>query len=316
MVDVSIIIVSWNVKNLLLACIESILSSPVAINQADSDKSVVEIIVIDSASQDDTVSSLKTLYPQVKVLAQDENIGFTRGNNIGFEIAQGRNIFLLNPDTEIIGDSISQMSDYLDTHPHVGIVGPHTLNSDGTTQSSRRRFPTKTLAFFESTWLQVFAPKSMLEQFYMSQDADNAILDVDWMQGSALMARHEVYEQIGGLDTGYIMYSEEMDWCKRAKDAGWDIVYLGTAQIIHHGGKSSEQIGAQKHIWFQESKLRYYRKHHGVFFASILRLFLISNYLWQIAIEGIKSLIGHKREMRQERIQTYWKVVRSGLKVT
>ena len=83
------------------------------------------------------------------------------------------------------------------------------------------------------------------------------------MQGSALMARRKVYEQISGLDEGYVMYSEEVDWCKRAKNAGWRVVYLGTASIIHHGGKSSEQVVARSHVHFQESKLRYFRKYHG-----------------------------------------------------
>jgi hypothetical protein len=128
------------------------------------------------------------------------------------------------------------------------------------------------------------------------------------------MARREVYTQIGGLDTGFVMYSEEMDWCKRAKDNGWQVVYLGTACIIHHQGQSSEQVGAHKHIWFQQSKIRYFRKHHGATFATVLRLFLVLNYLLQLLIEGAKGLIGHKREMRRERVRAYWQVIRSGLK--
>lgn len=316
MIDASIIIVSWNVQDLLSACIDSIIQSPVAINQADGDKPIVEIIVVDSASSDNTVKMLRENYPQVKLLAQSDNVGFTRGNNIGFESAQGRYLFMLNPDTEIIADAIPQMLNYMDAHDDIGLIGPHTLNTDGTTQSSRRHFPTKALAFFESTWLQAFAPETMMTHFYINDEADDAILDVDWMQGSALMTRHEIYEEIGGLDTDYVMYSEEMDWCKRIRNAGWRAIYLGTAQIIHHAGKSTDQIGAQKHIWFQESKLRYFKKHHGAGFATILRIFLIVNYLWQIGIEGTKAIIGHKRDLRKERVKTYWQVLRSGLKVS
>jgi N-acetylglucosaminyl-diphospho-decaprenol L-rhamnosyltransferase len=314
MIDVSIIIVSWNVAELLTVCLDTILESPIVVNKPHGDMPVVEIIVVDSASSDETVSMLQERYPQVRLLAQNENVGFTCGNNIGLEAAQGRYLFLLNPDTEIVDDVIPQMIDYLDEHSEIGIVGPHTLNTDGSYQSSRRHFPTKTLAFFESTWLQPFAPKSMMDDYYIRNAPDDAILEVDWMQGSALMLRREVYQQIGGLDEGYVMYSEEMDWQKRAKDIGWRVVFLGTAKIIHHGGKSSEQVGAQKHIWFQESKLRYFRKHHGKIFAAILRIFLLKHYLWQIVIESSKSAIGHKREMRQERLRTYWAVLRSGLK--
>jgi GT2 family glycosyltransferase len=155
----------------------------------------------------------------------------------------------------------------------------------------------------------------MLNHYYAADVADDVGSDVDWVQGSALLARREVYTQIGGLDEGYVMYSEEMDWCKRAKAAGWRVVYFGQAEIVHHGGKSSEQVTARKHIHFQESKLRYFRKFHGWLPAQVLRLFLLTNYLWQIGLESLKSMLGHKRSMRQERIQAYWQVVRSGLKV-
>lgn len=309
MVDLSFIIVSWNVAALLKACLESI-------QRARNTPYAIEIIVVDSGSSDATLAMLRQEYPQVKVLAQTENLGFTRCNNIGLAVAQGRYVMLLNPDTEVVDDALARMIAYLDSNPAVGIVGPHTLNTDGTHQSTRRRFPNLALAFFESTWLQPFAPKSLLNRYYVREVEDNATADVDWVQGSALMARREVYAQLGGLDEGYVMYSEEMDWCKRAKNAGWRVVYLGTAKIIHHGGKSTEQATARKHIHFQESKLRYFRKYHGWVTAHLLRAFLFLNYAWQIGLEGIKGLLGHKRSLRQERIRTYWQVMRSGLKVS
>jgi GT2 family glycosyltransferase len=305
--DLSIIIVSWNVADMLAACLDSIFSSL---------HPNIEIIVVDSASSDHTIAMLHERYPQVRLLAQTTNVGFTRGNNLGLEAATGGCVLLLNPDTEVVDDAVVQMVKYLDENPDVGILGPHTLNSDHTTQSTRRRFPTITTAFFESTWLQGIAPKSVLERFYMTDTSDDAILDVDWVQGSALMFRRDVYDQIGGLDEGYIMFSEELDWCKRAKDAGWRVVYLGTVKIIHHGGKSTEQVVARKHIHFQESKLRYFRKYHGRAVAYLLRVFLLVSYLCQIGLETGKSLLGSQRQMRRERIKAYWQVLRSGLKVT
>lgn len=310
MYDLSIIIVSWNVADLLAACLDSICTSLKATTYQ------TEIIVVDSASTDHTLAVLREHYPQVKLLPQAENLGFSRCNNIGLQAAQGRCLLLLNPDTEITGDALAQMIAYMDANPAVGIIGPHTRNTDGTTQSTRRRFPTVPLAFFESTWLQPYAPQSMLDRYYVTDVPDNAVTEVDWVQGSALMARREVYEQIGGLDTGYVMFSEEMDWCKRAKAAGWRVVYVGTASIIHHGGKSTDQVIARRHIHFQESKLRYFRKYHGWGVAYALRLFLLLTYLWQITLEALKSLVGHKRDLRRERIRAYWQVLRSGLKVT
>jgi GT2 family glycosyltransferase len=308
--DLSIIIVSWNVRDLLAACLRSIqarATGPLAL----------EVIVVDSASSDDTPQMVRDQFPEVMLLAQSENVGFTRGNNLGMAAAQGRHLLLLNPDTEVIGDALEQMVAYLDAHPQVGIVGPHTLNTDGSTQSTRRRFPTLATALFESTWLQSLAPRSVLDHYYIADAADDAeAIEVDWVQGSALMARREVRAQIGGLDEGYVMYSEEMDWCRRAKDAGWGVVYLGGAHITHHGGKSSEQVTARRHIYFQQSKLRYFRKYHGALTAQGLRLFLLLNYAVQWALEATKYALGHKRDLRRERMRAYSEVLASGLKVT
>jgi len=313
-VDVSIIIVSWNVADLLAQCLRSLQEARLDPEQNAAGLNV-EIIVVDSASSDGTVTMLQEQFPQVRLLAQPVNVGFSRGNNIGLEAAKGRYLLLLNPDTEVINDAVQQMVAYLDAHSDVGIVGPHTLNSDGTTQSTRRRFPTRALAFFESTWLQPYAPQPMLDSFYITEQDDTSTMEVDWVQGSALIARRAVYEQIGGLDTGYIMYSEELDWCRRAKAAGWRVVYLGSVQIIHHGGKSSDQAGAWKHIYFQQSKLRYYRKYHGRGFATVLRAFLLANYAAQLLLESAKGALGHKRELRHERARIYREVLRSGLKI-
>ncbi len=308
MLDLSIIIVSWNVEALLVACLNSIYNAP--------HKFTFEVIVVDSASSDHTVLRLEKDFPQVRLFAQSENVGYTKGNNIGLAQAQAHYMLLLNPDTEIIGDALGDMISYLVANPTVGIVGPHTLNTDLTTQSSRRLFPTPLTGFFESTWLQPYAPKRLLQAFYVQDAPDNAVLDVDWVQGSALMARRRIYEQIGGLDEGFVMYCEELDWCKRAKSKDWRVVFLGTAQIVHHGGKSSEQIGARKHIHFQESKLRYFHKHHGVIVAFALRVFLLMSYGVQLLIEGAKWAIGHKRELRCERVKAYWQVLKTGLPIT
>ncbi len=308
MIDLSIIIVSWNVADLLKACLHSIYASPLG-------SYMLEVIVVDSASSDASTAMVRSHFPQVKLLEQSDNLGFTRCNNIGLEIALGRYLFLLNPDTEIVDDALAQIIAYMDEHPRVGIIGPHTKNTDGSTQSTRRRFPSLAVGFTESTWLQPFAPKSLLDHFYATDVDDHSVSEVDWVQGSALMARREVYTQIGGLDEGYVMYSEEMDWCKRAKNAGWGVVYYGKASIIHHGGKSSEQVAARKHIHFQTSKLRYFRKFHGWLPAQLLRLFLLISYLWQLGVEALKGLLGHKRALRQERVRAYWQVVRSGLRV-
>ena len=305
MPDLSIIIVSWNVADLLAACLDSIATN--------TDDLAVETIVVDSASCDNTVSRVQSNYPWVKLLPQTENVGFAGGNNIGLEHATGEFLLLLNPDTVIVEDMLSLMVAYLRSNPDVGVLGPHTLNPDGSTQSSRRRFPTVTTAFFESTWLQSYAPTFLLDYYYVNEADDYSTLDVDWVQGHALMTRQVVYAQVGGLDIGYPMYFEETDWCQRIRAANWRVVYFGGAQVIHQGGASSAQAGASKHISYNRSKIRYVGRYHGSLTALLLRGFLLIGFAWQWLLEGSKWLLRHKPALRRKRLQIYSQVLRSRL---
>ena len=133
--------------------------------------------------------------------------------------------------------------------------------------------------------------------------------------GAALFVRRQVYEEIGGLDEGFFMYSEELDWCRRAKDVGWQVVYDAAAEIIHHEGKSSEQVVAARHIRFFSSRVRYTRKYHGDFWAETLRLWLLATFVFQWLREGAKWMAGSERPLRApEDAGEYRKVLRSGLR--
>jgi len=202
---------------------------------------------------------------------------------------------------------------YADAHPDVGVVGPQLLNSDGSVQSSRRRFPTLMTGLFESTWLEPLAPRDVLRRYYVLDQPDDAIQEVDWLFGACFLVRRKVIEQVGALDEGFFMYSEEMDWCRRIRQAGWKVVYLPEAQVIHYGGKSSDQVAAQRHIYFQTSKVRYFRKHHGALTTGVLRVALLAMYAGQLTLEAAKGALGHKRALRRERVRAYWQVLRSGL---
>lgn len=303
--DISIIIVSWNVADDLRACLNSL-------KDAGSGRYAVEVIVVDSASQDETPRILREEYPLVKVVALDENVGFTRGNNVGMAQATGRYLLLLNPDTEVVGDAVAVLADLLERDSTVGITGPHTLNTDGTTQSTRRRFPDRRTAIFETPWLRRFAP-NLIRRFEAAEIADGATADVDSVQGSCMMVRREVYETVGGFDEGFVMYFEELDWCHRAKAAGWRVVYCGGAQIVHHGGRSSDQVSGRKHVHYNRSKVRYFSKVYGRGFGVLLRLVLKLVYAWQWMLEGVKWLLGRQRHLRTERLAAYGQVLRSSL---
>jgi hypothetical protein len=167
----------------------------------------------------------------------------------------------------------------------------------------------------ESTVVQDYWRENRIVRRYtMGDTPDDAIQSVDWLVGACLMVRREAYTQVGGLDEGFFMYSEEMDWCRRIKDAGWQVVYLPTATVLHHEGRSSEQVVAARHIHFQSSKVRYFRKHHGRVQGEFVRWYLLATYAFQVGREGLKWLVGHKRSLRAERVRAYWQVLCSGLK--
>jgi hypothetical protein len=301
---VSVIVLSWNVQALLRACLTSL----------PLNDSSVEVIVVDAASADGTPEMVRVEFPQVTLIARHENLGYSRGNNLGLRVARGRYLLVLNPDTQVLEAALSRMCAFVDAHPEVGVLGPQVVGADGRIQSTRRRFPTLATGFFESTWIQSLAPRSMLERYYARDLSDDAIGDVDWLVGAALMVRREAYQQVGGLDESFFMYSEELDWCRRMKAAGWRVVYFPPARIVHYEGRSSAQVPAATHIRFNTSKVRYFRKYHGAFAAEALRGFLLLNFAVQLGIEWLKGLLGHKRELRTARVEAYWQVLKSRLK--
>jgi N-acetylglucosaminyl-diphospho-decaprenol L-rhamnosyltransferase len=137
---------------------------------------------------------------------------------------------------------------------------------------------------------------------------------VDWLVGAALLVRRTVLDAVGGFDEGYFMYSEELDFCRRVSSAGWQVVYLPAAQVIHYEGKSSEQVVAARHIRFQTSKLRYYHKFHGWQAAEALRLFLLASFAGEWLLETAKWLVGSKRSLRRERMAAYRQLLHTGLR--
>jgi N-acetylglucosaminyl-diphospho-decaprenol L-rhamnosyltransferase len=302
--DLSIIIVSWNVRDLLAACLSSIQGAQI----------MTQVIIVDNASADGSAAMVAAQFPWVRLIANDDNRGFTRGNNQALPLATGRYVLFLNPDTVVLGDALATMVAYLDAHPAVGALGPQLRYGDGSLQSSRRRFPTLMTALFESTPLAWHWQKNpWARRYHMDDRSADVAQPVDWVVGAALLARREVLDQIGGFDEGFFMYSEELDWCRRAVSAGWQIVYLPTAQIIHYEGRSSEQVVAARHIRFQTSKVRYFRKHHGAAAAALLRAFILAAFAVEWLIEGAKWLLGSRRVLRGQRMAAYAQLLRSRL---
>jgi len=309
--DLSIVIISWNVRELLRRCLDSIQES---LKGEKGKGLLVETIVFDNGSADGSADMVREDFPWVHLMESEVNLGFTKGNNLAIGQSEGRYILLLNPDTEVVGDALGTMVAYMESHPRVGALGPQLLNPDGTTQSSRRRFPTLATAFLESTVLQPwFQGSRILKRYYLLDRLDEEIQPVDWVVGAAILIRREALHQVGPLDEEFFMYSEELEWCYRLKAQGWEVVYLPTAQVVHQEGRSSGQVLPARHIHFQRSKVLFFKKYYG-WRGEVLRWFILSTYLYLLVLEGLKWLVGHKRPLRRERVAAYWQLLRSGLK--
>ena len=291
--DVSLIIVSYNTADLLDNCLCSIFKQTCC---------EFEVIVVDNASIDESVHMIKTKYPEVTVIANENNVGFAKANNQAFEITRGRHVLVLNPDTEIIGNAIEVMSIYMDKNPDVAALGVQIMNPDGERQYSCHHFPTLWNHIINYSQLRCWFPKTtwagMTDMTYWDYDE---IREVDWISGSCMMIRTQALNQIGYLDETFFMYKEEVDWCYRAKKKGWKIVFTPEAKIIHYHGMSSISIKESKKIsnniseYYFFSQYYYFQKHYGKIYALAIRgvdlLYGLFFYAWNIPRKSEKRRI-------------------------
>jgi N-acetylglucosaminyl-diphospho-decaprenol L-rhamnosyltransferase len=311
----TVIIVSWNVKDLLRDCLQ-------ALREGAPDGDSMLVFVVDNASSDGTPAMLAAEFPDIRLILNPANRGFSGGNNDGLAAARaalGKDksdafALLLNPDTVVKHGALAALMAFARERPDAGVIGPRLIYGDGSPQSSRRRFPTLATGIFESTWLQPVAPPKVLDRFFMRDAAEDRACDVDWVVGAAMLARWTAIDQVGGFDEDrFFMYSEETDWCKRMKDRGWAVVWYPGATIIHYEARSSDKVSALRTLRFNTSRVRYFAKHHGRLAAAVLRAVLMAGFEAQLVLEAGKWLLGHKRALRAERIKAYVQVIRSGL---
>ncbi|NWJ44504.1 MAG: glycosyltransferase [Chloroflexi bacterium] len=300
MIDLSVVIVSYNVATLLEDCLNSLYTDvPEGIS--------LEVVVVDNASHDGSVELVKQKFPQVFVIPNSENYGFPVACNQGWQRTNGNYVFFLNPDARLEPGAISTLLTFMEQHPRAGICGPLLRYGDGSLQSNRRRFPSFKLALIESTVLQRYKPfknLSLLKRYYFEDVPLNFARpqEVDWLVGAAFIVRRAILEQLGGFDERFFMYSEEMDLCRRVKSAGWEVWFEPRAAVTHLEGRSSAQDVPRRHINFNTSKASYFRKHHGMVIGWALRQYLLMTYRYQFLEEGAKLLVRHKPQLRRERL--------------
>jgi GT2 family glycosyltransferase len=271
--QLSIIIVCWNVRDELLNCLRSIFANPPGC--------VYEIIVIDNASSDGTVDAVNRQFPAVKLIANNENRGFAAANNQGIEVAHGRYIFFLNPDTVLKNNSIDILLDYMEHNTDVGACSPRLLFEDGRIQKTVRRFPSYTGALHRHTFFKVLGIfKPAYNKWLMKDFSYNQIAEVEQVIGAALMVRKEVLDNVGPMDEkNFFMYYEEVDLCYRIKQAEWRVMFVPDAEIVHLAGRSSGQVPVEKTIMAMTSLLRFFKKHRSRFSSTLFSLLFKSAFV-------------------------------------
>ena len=256
--DLSIAIVSWNTRDVLDQCLRSVYETVKGIE--------FEVIVVDNASSDGSAEMIRDRYPRATLIANEGNAGFAAANNQAYRACAGRHFMLLNPDTICREGALAGLVRFLDENPAAGAVGPLVTNDDGTIQYSWARFPT---IWSESIgYLNRRIGQSGFLPITDDETRDRGPFRVDWIGGCCLMIRREAVEKIGLMDESLFMYSEETDWCMRLCRAGWEVWVDPGCEIVHLGGKSSDQAKPETARYLRMSKRQYFRKHHGVWPAA------------------------------------------------
>ena len=259
--DISLCIVSWNVREDLWTCLDSLFGRN---NQAS-----LEVIVVDNGSSDGTVATLPDRFPQAKLIANEENQGFAAASNQAIAASRSRYYFLLNPDTIVPEGGLDELLRFADDHPEAGIVAPRLVCPDGSLQYSCRRFPTISAAVFRGTFLELLIPGIKSVRSYLMSDWDHGqVCQVDWVSGAAMLVRRELIDDIGRLDERFFWGSEDVDFCLRAHQAGRQVLYTPQPEIIHAIGRSAQQAELSTIIHAHRSMYRLHSKHWGRWLGS------------------------------------------------
>ena len=295
MVDISVVIVAWNAKHYLELCLESLESAP--------PRRSMEVFVVDNASSDGTSPMITARFPWVKLIRSEQNLGFSKGNNVAIRECQGRYIALVNPDVIVFPGCLDALADYLDRNPKVGNVGPRVFNPDMSQQSTCRRFPTLWNNFCSASGLatkfknsRFFAGEHM---FYFPHDRE---LRVDVIVGCFSMIRRETFDAVGLLDEDLFMYGDDVDWCRRCWNKGWEVVFYPGAQAIHDRGKITAPFPVRFAVAQQRSVLHYWSKHHGFWGASAIKTMTFCRHLIRYGLASL-SLSRNSSATDEKRIR-------------
>ncbi|MCX5841932.1 MAG: glycosyltransferase family 2 protein [Deltaproteobacteria bacterium] len=285
--DISIIIVTWNTKDLLQKCLDSIYKTIHDIT--------FEIIVIDNASEDDTLVMLREKFPHITLIKNSRNLGFGAANNQGLRIMRGRYALLLNSDTVLTIQAVEKLFTFMETHPEAAMACGQLLNADGSKQNSMASFPTLLTLMTNMPLLEYLFPKRYPSKRYLYKNP----MEVDSGIGACLLVRKKAIDEVGMFDERYFFFFEETDWAYQMKKAGWKIFHVPTAFIYHLQGQS---IGGdvRSRIEFYRSRYLFFRKWHRHAYYLLISSVIFSRLLvnWLLTSAGNILTIGFHRGIR------------------
>lgn len=291
--DLSVVIVGWNAKQYLKLCLDSLIAAP--------PRRSMEILVVDNASSDGSAEMIEARYPHVKLIKSPTNLGFSKGNNVALRQVEGRYIALVNPDVVVLPGCLDALADFLDQNPRVGDVGPRVLNPDSTMQSSCQRFP--------SLWNQLCSALGLASKFkkcklFAGQDMfflpHDRPLTVDIIVGCFSMIRRETFNDVGLLDEDLFIYGDDVDWCRRAWNEGWQVMFHPGAQAIHHRGQITAPYPVRFAVEQQRSSLHYWRKYHGSAGVLAIRAIMFLHHLTRYGFAVFEGIWRRKAAERSE----------------
>lgn len=287
----SIVIVNFNAKRYLEQCLHSIFDHPV--------RATLEVILVDNASSDDSLHVVAEKFPLVKLIRNERNEGFIKANNLGIRQASGQYVLSLNNDTKVLAGALDALVGYMDSNLDVGACGGKLLNVDGTIQHQcKRGFPTPSSTLFYFLKLHKLFPKNRIFGHYLLTYLDpSKISDVDSLSGACLLVRRRVIQSVGIMDEAFIMYGDDLDWCYRIKHAGWRVVYVPQAEIVHYGGMGGSRAMPYRNIWeFHRSMAVFYRKHYAA------ESFFLLNWIVYSAVWAKAFLVLGATFLRKEKV--------------
>ncbi len=299
----SVVIVNWNTGRLLAECLRSLAADLAATSALDA-----EVIVVDNASTDRSIEALDGRFPGVRCIRNSENTGFARATNQGIRLSRGRHLLLLNPDTEVKPGAISAMVRFLESRGDAGAVGPMLLNTDGTLQTSAYPEPTILREAWRLSYLDRLWPVGAYDMGSWPADTPR---QVDVLTGACLMLPRVALDECGLLEERFFIYSEDQDLCRRLRRRGWRLFWLPSAQVVHHGGRSTRQVKAEMFVRLYREKVSYFRMHHGRAAARRYKAVLV----WASAIRQVPSLLailssGERRRRSLEIASLYRRLLR------